>query len=173
MIVILTIYVNDTILSNDNLLELERIWRGYLLKNLKLKILVNWDTFNMEFARFWSDFFVSQWKCTLDLLKEIKMLGYKPTNTPSDPNRKLGQKELSSSVDKGHCQPLVGNWYAYHTCPDIAFIINIVSQFMHSSIDECFEVMHQDLKYLKESPRKGLLFETKGLIHIKAYIDAN
>ena len=44
---------------------------------------------------------------------------------------------------------------------------------MHSSIDECFEVMYQDLKYLKGSPRKGLLFETKGLIHIKAYIDAN
>ena len=48
----------------------------------------------------------------------------------------------------------------------------MVSQFMHSPIEECFEVMYQVLKYLKGSPRKGLLFEKKGHMQIQAYLDA-
>ena len=62
----------------------------------------------MEVARSRGGIFVSQQKYTLGLLKETRMFGCKPSNTPNDPNRKLGQTKLSSSVDKGCYQRLVG-----------------------------------------------------------------
>ena len=44
---------------------------------------------------------------------------------------------------------------------------------MHSPIKECFEVVYQVLKYLKENPRKGLMFKKKGHMQIEAYTNAN
>ena len=80
------------------------------------------------------------------------MLSCKPTNAPIDPNRKLGQTKLSASVDKGRYQHLVGKLiYLSHTHPDIAFVVSMVNQFIHSPIEECFEAVYQVLKYLKGS----------------------
>ena len=77
------------------------------------------------------------------MIKEIRMLGYKPTNTPIDPNRKLGQRKLSSSVDKKRYQRLVGKrMYLSHTHHNIVFIVSMVSQFMHSPTKECFEAIY-------------------------------
>ena len=77
------------------------------------------------------------------MLKEIRMLGYKPTNIPIDPNKKLGQRKLSSSVDKRRYQRLVGKrMYLSHTHHNIVFIVSMVSQFMHSPTKECFEAIY-------------------------------
>ena len=58
------------------------------------------------------------------------MLGCKLANTPIDPNRKLGQIELNSSVDKGRYQHLVGKLiYLSHTCLDIVLAVSMVIQF--------------------------------------------
>ena len=51
---------------------------------------------------------VSQCKYTLDLLKETRMLGCKPADTPKDPTNKVGMGEESALVDKGRYQRLVG-----------------------------------------------------------------
>ena len=76
--------------------------------------------------------------------------------------------ELSSSVDKGHYQRLVGKLiYLSHTCPDIAFVVSMVSQFTHSPTEECFEAVYQVMKYLKESPGKGLLLEKRGICRLR------
>ena len=61
---------------------------------------------------------VSQHKYALDLLKETRMLGCKPTNTPMNYTTKLG----SALVDKGRYQRLVGKLISLtHTRPDIGF----------------------------------------------------
>ena len=44
---------------------------------------------------------ISQKKQVPNLLKEIGMTGCKPTNTPKDPNHKLGSDLDGSLVDKG------------------------------------------------------------------------
>ena len=44
---------------------------------------------------------ISQKKRVPNLLKEIGMTGCKPTNTPKDPNHKLGSDLDGSLVDKG------------------------------------------------------------------------
>ena len=62
-----------------------------LAKEFEIKDLGKLRYFlGMEVATSQGGIFVSQWKYTLDLLKETRMLGCKPTNAPIDPNRKLG-----------------------------------------------------------------------------------
>ena len=47
----------------------------------------------MEVARSKKDIVVSQRKYILDLLKETRMSGYKPVDTPVEYNLKLGERE--------------------------------------------------------------------------------
>ena len=49
----------------------------------------------------------------------------------------------------------------------------MVSQCMHSPIEECFEIVYQVLGYLKESLGKRLLFKKKRHMQIRVYTDAN
>ncbi len=87
------------------------------------------------------------------------MSGCRPANTPIDPNVKFGNKE-GRLVDKGQYQRLVGKIiYLSHTRPDIAFAMSLVSQFMHSPMEEHEEAVFQILRYLKSSLSKVLFFK--------------
>lgn len=68
----------------------------------------------------------------LDLLQETRKLGYKPANVPIEQNHKICIEEESAKVDKAKYQRLVGKLiYLAHTRPDITYVVNVVSQFMH------------------------------------------
>lgn len=62
--------------------------------------------------------------------------------------------------------------YFSHRRPGIAFAVRLASQFMHSPNRELLEATYRILRYLKSSPRKGLLFKKGGQQTIEAYIDA-
>ncbi|XP_020987448.1 secreted RxLR effector protein 161-like [Arachis duranensis] len=49
----------------------------------------------------------------------------------------------------------------------------MVSQFMHSPGREHMDAVFRILRYLKRSPRKGLLYKNYGHRQIKAYTDAD
>lgn len=71
----------------------------------------------------------------LNLLAEIGILDYKPTETPIKMNHKL--EELADQVpsNKGCYQRLVGRLiYLSHIRPNIAYVVSIVSQFMHAQV---------------------------------------
>ncbi|CAL2255213.1 unnamed protein product [Prunus armeniaca] len=87
--------------------------------------------------------------------KETGMLDCKPIDTPSEQNHKLRLYPHQVPTDKDRYQRLVGKLiYLSHTCPDIAYAVSIVSQFMHSlSEDHMSAVMHI-LRYLKVTPGK-------------------
>ena len=80
---------------------------------------------------------MSQRKYILALLKEIGLLGGKGIGTLVESNIKLGENPNSQLVDKGTYQTLVGHLiYLSHTRPNIAFVVSLVSQFMHSPTEE-------------------------------------
>lgn len=62
------------------------------------------------------------------------MTGEKGASIPVEPNIKLQENPNGQAVDKGRFQRLVG-WLIYlsHTKPDIAFVVSLVSQFMHTA----------------------------------------
>ena len=70
----------------------------------------------------------------LDLLTETSKLGAKPCITPMLPNMQL-TKEGELFKDPERYRRLVRKLkYLTVTRPDIAYLVNIVSQFMSSSI---------------------------------------
>lgn len=79
----------------------------------------------MEAAKSKKGISISQRKYTLDLFKEIGMMGCRPVETLMDPKLKLREQLDDNPVDKGRYQRLVGKLiYLSHTIPDSAFAVS-------------------------------------------------
>ncbi|XP_068641950.1 secreted RxLR effector protein 161-like [Aristolochia californica] len=63
--------------------------------------------------------------------------------------------------------------YLAHTILDLAYVLSVVIQFMHSPSEEHMNAINCILRYLKSSPRKGILFKKGGDLKIEGYTDAN
>ena len=113
----------------------------------------------MEVARSKKGVVVSQRKYVFNLFEEIGVSGCSLVDTPMDPNMKLWEKDEWTPVDTIRYQRLVCKLiFLSHTQPDIAFAINMVSQFMHAPYEEHLEAIYQILIYLKNTLGKGLQF---------------
>ena len=64
--------------------------------------------------------------------------------------------------------------YLAHTRPDFSYALSIVSQFMHNPGEQHMNAVMRILRYLKSTPRKGILF-TKNEYYqsMDAYTDAD
>ena len=60
-----------------------------------------------------------------------------------------------------------------HTRPDIAFAVSMVSQFMHSPELEHFDVVYRNLRYIKRTPGRGLLFRKRDHLQVEVYTDVD
>ncbi|KAK2968930.1 hypothetical protein RJ640_013461 [Escallonia rubra] len=172
-IAILVVYVDDIILTGDDIVEMERL-KQCLASEFEIKDLGSLKFFlGMEIARSRKGIAVSQRKYVLDLLKETGMSGCRPVETPIDPNQKLGDTK-GDPINTSQYQKLVGKLiYLSHTRPDIAFAVSLVSQFMHSPHEEHLEAVYRILRYLKSSPGKVLFFRKNEQRNLEAYTDAD
>ncbi|RVX07414.1 Retrovirus-related Pol polyprotein from transposon RE1 [Vitis vinifera] len=141
---ILIVYVDDIILSGNDMEELQNL-KKYLSEEFEVKDLGNLKYFlGMEVAR---------------SRKGIKKLGIEKESTP---------------VDRGRYQRLVGRLiYLSHTRPNIGFAVSAVSQFMHSPTEEHMEAVYRTLRYLKMTPGKGLFFKKTENRDTEVYSDAD
>ncbi|KAL4010313.1 hypothetical protein IC575_030164 [Cucumis melo] len=86
---------------------------------------------------------------------------------------KLGNSDDQVPVDKEQYQRLVGKLiYLSHTRPDISFAVSVVSQFMQAPYEKHMEVVNRILRYLKNTPCKGLMFRKTNRKTIEAYTDS-
>jgi len=78
------------------------------------------------------------------------MLECKAVDTPIDPNHKLGEVLGDDAIDKVSYQRLVGKLiYLAHIRPDIAYVVGVVSQFMHNPRKTHLKSVYRILHYLK------------------------
>ena len=77
------------------------------------------------------------------------MHGCRPTATPIEKNRRLCS-DVGTPMDRERYQRLVGKLiYLPHTRPDIAFVVSVVSQYMHDPKSVHMEAVNRILRYLK------------------------
>ena len=62
--------------------------------------------------------------------------------------------------------------YLSHTRPDIAYVVSLVSQYIHNPSKDHINVVLRVLCYLKSTPGRGLMFRKHNHLHIEGYTDA-
>lgn len=74
-------------------------------------------------------------KYIIDFLIETGMFGCKPSEISVETGKRY--ESMGKQMDRDRYQKLVGKLiYLSHTRPDIFFIVNVVSQYMHSPEDD-------------------------------------
>ncbi|KAM3343314.1 hypothetical protein P3S68_025403 [Capsicum galapagoense] len=170
----LVVYV-DYIVIIDNDQDGITNLKQHLFQHFQTKDLGRSKYFlGVEVAQSSSGIVISQRKYALDIIEETGMMGYRPIDTPMDPNAKLlpGQREPLSDPER--YRRLVEKLnYLTMIRPDISFPVSVVSQFMTSPCDSHWDAVVRILRYIKSSPAKRLLFEDRGHEHIIGYTDAD
>ncbi|CAN6448059.1 unnamed protein product [Victoria cruziana] len=162
---ILLVYVDDMIITGSDKEEILRL-KQCLLKEFDLKDLGKLRYFfGVEFARSKNGLTMSQRKYTLDLLKETDKIGCRPITTPVENNHKMKKVKYQRLVEKLIYLTLIR--------PDIIFVVNVVSQFMHAPTDVHMRATERILCYLKKNPGKGLLFTKSENMCIEGHSDAD
>ena len=60
-----------------------------------------------------------------------------------------------------------------HTRPDISYIVNTLSQYMHSPRISYLQAAHRVLRYLKGTTGWGLHFKHQGMMSLDTYTDSD
>ena len=172
-VTILIIYVDDMIITRDDEEEIKRL-QEQLSTEFEMNLCGLKYFLGIEVARSRRGIFLSQRKYVLDLLTEVGMLNCKPADNSTVQNKKLGVYPDQEPADKERYQRLVGKLiYLSHTRPDISYVVNLVSQFMHCPSKDHMDAVGRILQYLKSDPGRGLMFSNNGHLDIEGYTDVD
>ncbi|KAJ0494661.1 putative RNA-directed DNA polymerase [Helianthus annuus] len=117
---------------------------------------------------------LSQRKYTLDILEDTGMMGCRPSPFPMEQNLKLGKCEEEPRVDSNQYRRLVGRLlYLQATRPDIAYAVNVLSQFVSDPRRSHMEAANRVLRYLKATPGQGILLPKEGGNGLIAYCNSD
>lgn len=82
--------------------------------------------------------------------------------------------ELAKIRNKDQYQRMVGKLiYLSHTRRDIAYVVCVVSRFMHLSQVQYMTTVSRILRYLKRTKSRGILFNSNRRLNLVVYIDAD
>ena len=96
--------------------------------------------------------FISQRKYALEIIKDVRLLGAAPIDTPMERGLKLFDKG-DLLKDPGHYRRLVGRLiYLTISKPDITYFVHVLSKFMHQPCKLYMEVALCVVRYLKNAP---------------------
>ncbi|CAL2257936.1 unnamed protein product [Prunus armeniaca] len=152
---VLIVFVDDMVVTGNDTLEKQKLQK-YLSHEFEMKDLGTLKYFlRIEVAKSKTGIVLSQRKYVMDLLTETGMLGCKPADTPIEMNHKLCEDMDRLPTNKKQYQCLVRRLiYLAHTRPYTAYVISMVSQFMHSPSVYHRNAVDQILRYLKSALAK-------------------
>ncbi|XP_021856709.2 uncharacterized mitochondrial protein AtMg00810-like [Spinacia oleracea] len=173
-ITLILLYVDDLMICSTNQTEIATL-KEMLSKSFHMKYLGELSYFlGLEVFRSSSGFFVSQRKYALDLLNEHQMVDVKPVQLPMESNLKL-------TTDKGELLPsptpyqrLLGRLiYMSITRPNISFIVQPLSQFMHQPMSVHMQAAKRLLRYIAGTVNQGILLASTSAATLTAYCDSD
>jgi hypothetical protein len=163
----LLVYVDDIVLSGNDYAEIQHV-KQFLDKKILKKDLGKLRFFlGLEISRSKNGISVNQRKYTLELLEDSGHMAVKPSSTPYDPSLKLHNSDSLPYHDESSYRSLIGRLlYLTLTRPDIAFAVQQLSQFVSKPLEVHFQAATKILKYLKNSPSKGLFYSSSSPIKV-------
>ncbi|XP_019227561.1 PREDICTED: uncharacterized protein LOC109208860 [Nicotiana attenuata] len=140
----------------------------------------------IEFARSADGILMHQRKYALKIISELGLGAAKPVATPLEVNAKLTTKEYddhlgtSSDVvdellpDPSVYQRLIGKLlYLTVTRPNLAFSVQVLSQFLQQPKRSHMEAAMRVVKYVKNHPGQGILMSSKTTGTSEGFCDAD
>ncbi|CAL1399701.1 unnamed protein product [Linum trigynum] len=173
-LVVLLIYVDDMIITGDDSAGITALTDG-LHASFNLKELGFVDYFlGLEVKRSSAGILLYQTRYVDDLLETARFAECTPVSTPMEMNLKLGRESGDLLPDGGkHYRSVVGSLiYLTSTRPDIAYAVQIVSQFMSSPRTDHLAAVHRILRYLQGTREVGLFLPSGSLV-LQAFSDSD
>ena len=116
---------------------------------------------------------LSQEKYVSDLLARSGITDSNTASTSLDPNTHVTPFDGVPLEDVNLYRQLVGSLiYLTVTCPDIAYVVHIVSQFMAAPRTIHFTIVLHILRYVKGTLGHGLQFSSQSSLVLSGYSDA-
>lgn len=170
----ISIYVDDIVLARNDLNGIQLV-TAFLDSQFRIKDLGNLRYFlGLEIARSKKGIVVNQRKYTPELLADCGLLAAKGVSIPMDPSIKLPGYDGKPYHDEPGYRRLIGKLiYLTSTRPDIAFVMQQLSQFMSQPMDSHMNAAQKVLKYLKSAPAKGLFFSATSTLKISAFSNSD
>jgi len=118
--------------------------------------------------------FLSQHQYVRDLLATTSMSGGKNVSTPLSSTQPLKLIDGTAAVDSSDFHRIIGNLqYLTLMRPDISFVVNKLSQFMHQPTTTHWTAAKRLIRYLKYTIFHGLQLRKTGTTTLRTYSDAD
>jgi hypothetical protein len=172
----LLVYVDDIIVTSSSSSTIDALLSD-LKHDFALKDLGDLHYFlGLEIKHVTDGILLTQEKYTTDPLCSVGMLSCKPMPTPMATSGKLSAHEgkpLSSEDAPKYCSVVAALQYLSHTRPDLAFAINKVCQYLHSSTSIHWTAVKYILWYIKHTLGIGLKFFKSSSMILSAFSDVD
>ncbi|KAL0555857.1 hypothetical protein IC582_004358 [Cucumis melo] len=147
----------------------------YMGQHFEIKDLGNLNYFlGLEISSSPGGYYLSQEKYASDLLNRSSITDFATISTPLDPNVRLTPFDGVPLDDPTLYRQLVGNLiYLTVTCPDIAYAVHIVSQFMAAPCTIHFTVVLRIILYIRGTLGHGLQFSSQFSMVLSGFSDAD
>ena len=170
----LLVYVDDIIITgtNTNIIQhcIDLLAQRFSIKDLDVLSYF----LGIEVLTTPSGVLLTQRRYISDLLAWTKMFGAKPIATPlvTDGNLILHSGIALTNYTK--YKTLVGSLqYLYLTHPDLSYVVNKLSQFMHHPMSEHWNAAKRLLRYLYGTLTHGLFLHKANTLSLHAFSDAD
>ncbi|KAL9840179.1 putative RNA-directed DNA polymerase [Arabidopsis thaliana] len=167
------VYVDDIIITGDA--SLVKNFNVSLADRFSLKDLGALRYFlGIEATRTKKGLHLMQRKYITDLLAKTHMLDAKPISTPMATTPKLSLHSGTILDDAKEYRMIIGSLqYLSFTRPDIAFVVNRLSQFMHKPTDEHWQAAKRVLRYLAGTKSHGIFLRSDAPLTVHSFSDAD
>ncbi|KAL5566072.1 hypothetical protein UlMin_029236 [Ulmus minor] len=173
-VIFILIYVDDMIVTGNNQVSLQvfvdKLHELFALKDLGFLHLF----LGIEVVRDASGMYLTQSKYIEDLLEKTAMLNTKPCPMPAAVGKPLVALGGEPMKNQRLYKSIIGSLqYVTHTRPDLAFVINKLSQFLQSPTMIHWNAVKRVLRYLKGTRNMGLHIKHCDELNLSGYSDAD
>ncbi|GJQ94182.1 ribonuclease H-like domain-containing protein [Tanacetum coccineum] len=173
----LLVYVDDIIITSNNVSEIDKfkvfLKSKFMIKDLgKLKYFLGIEVIDTD-----KGICLNQRKYVLDLLSKYGMLACKPAKTPLMSKLVISNKATDNDPIRDNItdyQKLMGKLiYLTNTRPDISYVVQFLSQFMHFPLNSHLKIAFKILRYLKTCLCLGIYLVNNSGMSLKVFSDVD
>ncbi|GMI71503.1 cysteine-rich RLK (RECEPTOR-like protein kinase) 8 [Hibiscus trionum] len=168
------VYVDDIVLTGNNIDFIAHFTNilstKFALKDMGLHI----HFLGIEAISTPTGLFLSQAQYISDILAQFQMENAKAISTPMSSSNKLPRSKPSTTLDISGYRRLLGLFqYLTLTRLNISFVMNRLSQYMHSPSLAHWTVAKCILRYLKGTLCHDIIFPSTSSLHLTTFADAD